>query len=79
MLCLSISTRYFLHRFEILLRYGGFTIEAMRRHYVGGAALNSLQHLVPLGNTFPMGFSWSSCIAQSYLLTRFVAAGLRKD
>jgi len=66
-------------KLDDLARLGGFSLAELEQFYVGTAPLCDLSHVIPLCNTFPMGFSWSSSIAQSYLLSRCVAAGLRKD
>ena len=66
-------------KLDDLARLGGFSFAELEQFYVGTAPLCDLSHVIPLCNTFPMGFSWSSFIAQSYLLSRCVAAGLRKD
>ena len=63
-------------RVDMLCKYGGFTIDDLSAHYVGSGTLASLTHVIPLCATFPMGFSWSSFVAQSYLLERCAAAGL---
>ena len=66
-------------KLDDLARHGGFSVDELECFYVGQAPLRSLSQVIPRCDTFPMGFSWSSFIAQSYLLSRCVVAGLQKD
>ena len=80
---LHSSIRHWFGRLKLklddLARHGGFSVDELECFYVEQTPLRSLSQVIPLCDTFPMGFSWSSFIAQSYLLSRCVAAGLQKD
>ena len=62
-----------------LIKYGKLSLSEIQDTYVGSANLTDSLLLYPVCCTWPMGFSWSSFIAQSVLLNCCVSAGLGLD
>lgn len=62
-----------------LLRCTDMTWEELRRHYGGAAELHHGLALHPLCAVWPMGFAWSSFLAQSTLLAYCLKGGFTLD
>ena len=62
-----------------LISAGGFSLSALQELYVGRGKLSPTGSVFPVSSVFPMGFSWSSWIAQSKMLDICVKAGLGRD
>lgn len=60
-----------------LLSIGGFSRQEVASHLQTGEVLSS-RELWPVNHVWPMGFSWSSFIAQENLLHNCVASGLQQ-
>jgi hypothetical protein len=61
-----------------LVRCGGMTLSEIRKCYCGSGRLGLDSKLFPRSRVWPMGFSWSSFIAQSTMLRVCASAGLTR-
>jgi len=57
----------------------GMTLDEIKEHVVGGQPVTSTSWLYPCSRVWPMGFSWSSFIAQSTMLAVCKSAGLTQE
>ena len=62
-----------------LLRFSEVSLEELRTFWVGDVELDATAVAHPFCKTWPMGFAWSSFLAQSTLLWHCFAGGLRRD
>ena len=61
-----------------LCRHAGFDIGELGRYCIDHDVDDSNESVYPVCNTWPMGFSWSSFVAQSTLLEHCYAAGFKE-
>jgi hypothetical protein len=64
------------HIFVSELLSAGLSFKCIEKHFVGSDLLSPGCKVYPVSRCWPMGFSWSSYIAQSVLLARCGEAGL---
>ena len=62
-----------------VLRYTDMGLGELSKHCVGFERVDSSTVLTPCCLTWPMGFSWSSYLAQSTLLACLYAAGVKEN
>jgi len=62
-----------------LVEYGGMSLKEVQAHCNTTGLVTMRTVLYPRSRVWPMGFSWSSYIAQSFMLSLCHSAGLSKD
>ena len=70
--------RPYLKASELLSGDDGLTLEELNSFQLDGPLPSASVELTPVSRAWPMGFGWSSCVAQSFMVSCVLEAGFSR-